>query len=486
MKQKHFFILTTLLIFAAVSAGAYWRQLHFYQVQSNVGYNVVGDSNTLYIGYSISGQPGIFKSEDMGKSWEKIYQEPFDVPAPFRDYWGMEYPAPGHMYFLYGMRQINMDTAVCIKRFDERLGQVVDSIVIDTVSGFVREDDFSMFDSLNGILVCGYGLHITRDGWKSYYLHNRFEKGYNEDSTRWLSDFKYVMNQVDMLSKDTIFFHGYNFDLALQDRDKEVYSFHYMVLDPGDTTYTVTKLTDGQQIKLGPDSIRRVKGNPDLLHAALYDYCYINDSTWIYAARGKDTGSGQCRTLEIYKTTNAGKFFYQVCNMDINAYGLSKIDFLNENFGVAAGNSCIVVTKDGGETWMVDTSMYKYNWEDYKDPVWGVHISIVDEMIFLGSWNAGVFKYEEEFGVGVKEDQMKPKECLIYPNPSTPGEILNFKLSKFFSGKAFVYDIYGKKVQQVGFFGNSFRLTEDIAPGTYLVCLMSGGKVVAREKINVK
>jgi hypothetical protein len=293
---------------------------------------------------------------------------------------------------------------------------------------------------------------------------------------------------MDMIGRDTIFFYGARYNDYL--KDPEGYQYHYflMMIDSASSEYEIKQLTDGTNIKISNDSIHKMTWSNEDYHFRRVDCCYINDTTWIYAASGKDTGYGQCSTLEIFKTTNRGKYFYQVCNMDINAFGLYEIDFLNEDFGVAVGNAAALITTDGGETWTVDNERYTYEWEIFDPNQYqaGAHISFVEEMAFIGCWNTGVFKYEETFGASVDDKQSELDPCLVYPNPSQPGEMLNFKLSKFFSGEAFVYDLYGKKVQQVGFFGNSFRLREDIAPGTYLVCLMSGGEVVAREKINVK
>jgi hypothetical protein len=131
---------------------------------------------------------------------------------------------------------------------------------------------------------------------------------------------------------------------------------------------------------------------------------------------------------------------------------------------------------------------YKKDWsEEVTFPIWNPHICYVEDMTFLGVFAKGIFKYESEFGVGVKDEQgMGIPYRKIYPNPATSGGVLHIDLPQLLACHAYIFDVDGKEVDNLDFFGSSFRLRESLSAGVYFIVVEAGGEIIAREKFIVK
>ncbi len=493
MKPRLLILLIFITFTCSDTIFSYWHNLYdpdSAEWGTMTALNILGDSSNLYVCYNTT-QKGIrmLRSSDLGKSWSLYYSDG-DVNhySKFKEFWGAEYPAPGYMYLLYVNDNFSdkpgRDESTSIKHFDERIGKVVDSITIEDTYGQTRLSSFSMFDSLNGVIYnCGL-LTITRDGWKSFTQVDARD-GWYDSETDTYHGLCYNLTIPKMLSPNKVFFKGsniYNHDVPLN------YGFYMLEIGEGDTTFTVSEIGPGINYEVSPDSIHFVTDSSELSNRLFpTSYCYINDSTWIYTGRGVRTGRGDCKTLELYKTDNGGKTYREVFNMDVDEFGLYGVDFMDEKHGVAVGNSVHLLTDDGGETWRFDTLLYKKDWTKFVPHyIWGVHISFVEDMIFLGTWNSGVFKHETEFGASVTDNQLNLSNSLIYPNPSHSGQKLNINYPGYLSGNVLVYDLYGKKILETDFLGNSFRLPKDISPGTYFAVISRGEEVILRDKFIVE
>jgi len=474
----------------------YWHQILEDEKRYSVAYNIVGDSSVLYtagITKSLD-NVGIYKSTNLGKTWNIIYKEEGPKFPPYAYFRGLEYPAPGYMYLVFSKNLMDYEytpdsirAGTSIKRLDERTGQIVDSIVIETKNGTTNLDigaTFEMYDSLNGIICNGGELSITHDGWKSF---KKFEFNIDNYDTNRAEDknyFQHVMYWIHMISRDSLFFRGHTWSEYLQSKDGW-YDFCLMILNEGDTTFTYENLTKGIRLKITNDSIHTLSNKSEIYYKRPVDFAYINDSTWVYTAPGKRTGYGKCETLEIFKTKNRGKYFEQVCLMDLQAFGLNRIKFKDAQNGLAVGNSASLRTTDGGETWFADTAFYYKDWTKTRsgDGIWNVHINYADGMEFLGCFSVGVFKYETEFGAGAIDE--KQKSHLVYPNPAHSGDMVTIDYPEYINGEILIHDIYGKHIDKVNFIGNSFRLKEGIPKGTYFIVISSNGEVLGREKFIV-
>jgi len=469
----------------------YWHRVYDGKEMSLL-YNVVGDSNTIYIdGIDGWDLPYIKKSTNKGKTWDLVYSDKGPKFPPYANFQGLEYPAPGNMYLLFSEKN-DWGVGTSIKKLDERIGKVVDSIVIETKTGFTNIDDgafFEMTDSVNGILCSGSQLSVTRDGWKTFKHFDINNGYYNEDSTEYVAYFQHCLCNIKLLSKDTLMCYCFTLTDAVADARKYghyVLNVSYFILEEGDTTFKYEPITKhGINLKISPDSVVSLNGNKSLRYKHPIDFAYLNDSTWVYVAEGKKTGNGQCYTLEIFKTTNKGKYFYQVCNMDVNAFGLHRIKFKDDKNGLAVGNSVVLRTTDGGETWFEDTEFYEYNCQKIPvgEGIWNIHINYVNDMEFIGVFGGSCFKYETEFGAGAIDE--KQKSHLVYPNPAHSGDMVTIDYPQYINGEILIHDIYGKHIDKVNFIGNSFRLKEGIPKGTYFIVISSNGEVLGREKFVV-
>jgi len=474
--------------FFANSKG-YWHNVLSKDIKYSVAYNVVGDSSSIYLAGIADGWPTVYvnKSTNLGKTWNVVYKEEGPKYPPYSYFRGLVYPAPGYMYLLFSEgRDIsaNKKAGTGIKRLDERTGKIVDSVIIEDKYGQANLTSFCMFDSLNGLLYNNALLSITHDGWKSFVLHDIRNGYYNEDSSEYISYYQHYIYDIQPLAMNTFMFRGCTLTDVLQD-DYVWDDFCKMTLHDGDSTFTYENITNGIRIKINDDSVHTLTQNSIIYYKRPTDFAYINDSTWVYTAPGKKTGYGQCYTLEIFKTTNRGKYFFQVCNMDLQAYGLHRIKFKDEKNGLATGNSAVLRTTDGGDTWFADTALYNKDWTKFPESAgpWNVHISYADGMEFLGCFSVGVFKYETEFGAGAIDE--KQKSHLVYPNPAHSGDMVTIDYPEYINGEILIHDIYGKHIDKVNFIGNSFRLKEGIPKGTYFIVISSNGEVLGREKFIV-
>jgi hypothetical protein len=486
-----------LLVFAvlifAVSASAfsenYWHNLTG-DIGSNAVYGISGDSSNLYVIHSSLQKTFAEKSSDMGKTWERVYQKTgmHINDYPFEDLTATQYIGNGKMFLMYSNTDESYgDRGIGILKMNVDTGERLDSVVLSRKYGYAEQHDFIMYDSLYGVLVSSGLMWITRDGWQSFDFYNLYDGEFNKDSTEYYADFQCIMNAIHIIGKDTIFFDGYQYNEYLQNRDSVRGDYQIMFINPNDKSITYEKLTDGINIQITPDSIHRVIRNSEW-RLRPRNIAYLNDSTWLFLSNGRKTGYGNCKTLEIFKTSNRGKIFRQVCNMDPDEFGLHRIAFKDEMNGIATGNGVILLTSDGGETWELNTvsNLYEKNWEQETSYLFNLFPSYIDDMTFLGCFGTGVYKLEEEFGVGVSESNLQTTSSLIYPNPAAPGEKINFNSPGRIFGEARIYDLKGNLVFQTPVSDNSILLKPGMLRGTYLLAVRSRGEIVFRSMFVVE
>ncbi len=191
----------------------------------------------------------------------------------------------------------------------------------------------------------------------------------------------------------------------------------------------------------------------------------------------------------ILKTTDSGETWIEQLDTlksgGNNTLGLKNIQFYDENFGIAWGEWWrLWMTLDGGKTWHYDrviadqiTPMYP---SDYcivhPDCIYGVTV---------GRW---IIKYSEEL-VSVPEPETQKEDFLIYPNPASRGENINFSFSLPSEGKAEIeiFDSFGKKAASYRAYFKSGKNTLQLQPdgsfstGAYYTVIKSRGKILHRE-----
>lgn len=131
----------------------------------------------------------------------------------------------------------------------------------------------------------------------------------------------------------------------------------------------------------------------------------------------------------IYKTTDGGRHWrLQLDSLPpIRARGLTQIYFSDENNGVAIGPWYkFLRTRDGGETWIQDTTVEMNKLPDYfRDVAFFDH----DNIIALTFTEKITYRYSKEITDVSESNPLQENGIEIFPNPLLRGDVLNIDLS---------------------------------------------------------
>ena len=429
---------------------------------SDSGMTTWGDSSVIYTAFAKNDLPRVLKSNDLGYTWDMVYDEWIDINNHYPltgVYFSIEFiehPAPGYTYLLY--RNCGL------KHLDERTGEIVDSVdfgfeVVTTWKGLA----FDMRDSVNGIIYHRTKTFVTNDGWKTFKTS---KTGSVEDDDGNYIGFGMVPSRLHMLSSDTVLFWGYCYIDSLT----RPHSFNKLIIED--------------------DSIFRYEKYADtLLDVNLIDgvraFEYFSDTLMYFVAGGRRNGNGQCKELEIFKMTGPDHKITQIYRKNIprGFFGLEDLAFKDEMNGVAVGDGIIIITSDGGDTWEIDTVFYTEKWDGNQSYWWNPRVDFVDNMLFIGTFNEGLWKWEDEKQSIKEEKYIHPK---IYPNPVQAGQKLNIQNKSFLFAQAYIYDIQGNEVDSFDFNGSAIPIRSDLPAGAYILIVEENGKYPVREKFIVE
>lgn len=187
----------------------------------------------------------------------------------------------------------------------------------------------------------------------------------------------------------------------------------------------------------------------------IYDFYFVNSSTGFFTTTGR-----------IFKTTNSGNNWYEVCETT-DSFGywsdIWSIQFLNEYVGYAAASQGKVLkTTDAGNTWKVYNSITNYGFYD-------LYFTDVNTGYFVGSGGV-IIKTTNGCGnpIGIEPISTNiPNEYKLYqnyPNPFNPSTKIKFSIPNSANGKnelttLKIYDILGKEI--------AIPVNELLAPGEY-------------------
>ena len=453
-----------LIIFAFIFSQELYSENHLYQVYLDTVDNVEasglttwGDSSVVYSGVSKSGWAQILKTTNLGKTWGIAYTEWVDDNNhhtslyPFRDVRIIQHPAPGYTYLLYD--------GCGLKHLDERAGTIVDSVDFGFESG--QSIYFNMMDSINGIIYHKGKTFVTHNGWITYDS-TKLNAYYNDKGE--VRGYGISPSLLQMLSPDTVLIYGDGYIDSLS----RGFSFNKLII--------------------GENSIFRYEKFADtVFDVSAIGWCTafkrFSDTLIYFTMKGRKTGYGNCREFEIYKMSGPEHKITQIYRKNVHGFfGLEDLQFIDEKNAIAAGDGVIITTSDGGNTWEIDTVFYDNGlMSGFKNSWWwNPRIDYVDGMIFITSYNMGVWRYGEYTPEAISEEEyIHPK---IYPNPVQAGQILHIESRSFLHAKAYIYDIQGNEVDSFDFYGNSLPIRADLPAGAYFLIVEENGKYPVREK----
>jgi photosystem II stability/assembly factor-like uncharacterized protein len=204
-----------------------------------------------------------------------------------------------------------------------------------------------------------------------------------------------------------------------------------------------------------------------------------------YAVGRKDTIKGDWQKALIFKTTDGGRTWKRVFAKVLPSRlspipdGFFSIAFANQKKGIAVGRGAIVRTKDGGDTWMLDSigsSLDDRFARLYKPVVYEEN----DTAELAITTNRGVVAKYEQFqsktdtsggnntGIGSKGGDPNKASVAIFPNPAQSEVHIQWQGQS--GANAALYNTQGKRVQslQLNLGVEAYNLS-GLKPGMYLL-----------------
>ncbi|MCK5741111.1 MAG: hypothetical protein KAH48_02750, partial [Chlorobi bacterium] len=261
-------------------------------------------------------------SSDQGKSWELIYTaDPWTEESPIQLNL-LNTCSPGKDYLF-----LNMYESPIIKKSTDG-GKTFKRIILDTLN----TDDsrilssLVMYDTNIGFAKNAHYWFVTNDGWETFKKYKNKKYGIYPDS--YSSPFFIDSNTIGA------WYSSHSYEERAQifveyNINKEVWTEKYMIpVDPPDSEYS----------------------------QYLNDLCFVNDSIG-FACGSQTTGVGDTSIDLIFRTTNGGETWERLWKELYDPkFGLNKIAAYDTKNVVAVGNfGKIVMTRDGGENWLIDT-----------------------------------------------------------------------------------------------------------------------------------
>ncbi len=352
--MKYFLLL---IIFSSIQLfSSDWKHVFDAEAGRIVKINYV-DSKYAYFNCSATRRNKIFRSSDLGITWEKIYdKDGFESTPPlfnFEDYVQID---TNRWFLSYWDNHIQKTTDG---------GKTFETIKI----GEKDVLEFVMYNSLIG-LIRGGSIYITNDGWNSFK-----DIGKNND---FYDPRLFVFKNEENL-----------FNISLRTDDDIGRRDHFCNLNIKNNIWNNCSRFNFFQ-------------NHSFVEENISDINLINNNL-IFASGFIKNGIGDQRIDLIFRSKDRGKSWEKIISQEIEPkFGLNKISFHDEMNGIATGNSGkIYMTKDGGDSWHIEDP------EDMKKNVWhedektygplNTIISWLDTVPILGSYGGHIYRYEGDF-----------------------------------------------------------------------------------------
>lgn len=312
------------------------------------------DSKYTYFNCSATRRNKIFRSSDLGITWEKIYdKDGFENTPPLFNFDNFIQIDSSNWFLTYRDNHIQKTTDG---------GETFETIKI----GDKDVNQFSMYDNLVGIIRAGQYIYLTNDGWNT----------------------KKMLNEVDEFGTETnfVFKNSKNIFCISYSDDENLIPRHNLVVIN----------TDSQVYKL-IYHFNFFKKNREYISEISYINKYL-----IFAVGRMNNGIGDQNIDLIFRSKDSGKSWEKLIDQEITPiFGLNRISFYDEVNGIATGNSGkIYLTKDGGESWHIeDPDDMKQVWHE-DEKTYGPSstvISWLDTIPILGSFGGHIYRYEGDF-----------------------------------------------------------------------------------------
>lgn len=361
-----------------------WKHVLYAEAGRIVKINYV-DSTYSYFNCTKGQRNKIFRSADLGKTWEKISDTDGFEKEPFVINFNNFIQIDTNNWFLsywYGPIQKTSDGGKTFEKI-----QVGEEIQV----GDGDVEDITMYDSLRGILrEEGVKIYITDDGWKTYQL----------------------------IDRDTTFIYP---DLFAPKDSVNYFNISYHTdSDIGRRMHLCVYNTKNNLFK----SISRFDFYTDsLVDKEEYIAGFQTINEFLFFAVGSiDNGIGDQSKDLIFRSKDGGRSWEKIIDQEIpSVFGLSRISFYDEMNGIATGNwGKIYMTNNGGETWHIeDPDDMQKVWQG-SDKGYGPVNTVIgwlDTVPVLGSFDGNIYRYEGNY-FNFNYERIKPCE-LRYPKNNT-------------------------------------------------------------------
>jgi len=349
--MKYFLLL--IIISSTQLFSSDWKHVFDAEAGRIVKINYV-DSKYAYFNCSATRRNKIFRSSDLGITWEKIYdKDGFESTPPlfnFEDY-------------------VQIDTnRWFLSYWDNHIQKTTDGgNTFETIKIGERDVlEFTMYNDKIGI--------IREEGGKIFYTNNGWKTINN------LIDNNVFSTETDFIFKDS----------------SNTFCISYDNLEP--IRQNLVKINIPLQ------------KYENIFHFNFFgekreyvdDYTLVNDFLFFSVGSIKN-GNGDQRIDLIFRSKDRGKSWEKIIDQEVTPiFGLNKISFYDEMNGIATGNSGkIYMTNDGGDSWHIEDP------EDMKKNVWhedektygplNTIIAWLDTVPILGSYGGHIYRYEGDF-----------------------------------------------------------------------------------------
>ena len=435
--MKLIIILILLINYSAVTSE--WRQVHYVQFQYIQSINCI-DSNNCFVflnDYSVveNASWSIYKSNDIGKTWELLYSAPNVKDQEEPQVLNIDDGLTPQLSYIF---VISDDNPIIVKSSDS--GKTFKKIVLqENASGTDKKlRSFAMYDENYGFVTNGYHYFTTTDGWETFVRHPKLHTNQTYYSPVFLDS-----NTVGMIYSSP-WANGMGLGVS--------YVKYYLDKNSWDTVSYF-----GKKPGVGVDYI--------------YSIYFVNDTLGFACGRQSDTSlpNGNYYDL-LYKTIDGGNNWYIVHKDYIYPQigFINNIAFADEKNGIAVGfYGKIAMTNDGGDTWVYEPTPNTMSKCRKMLVTWAGHTPLI------GTWDAGIFRYEGDFFKFPVSVEEKPEEqaISIYPNPA--GDYLYLHGGKGYE-KIEIFSILGVQVFESDY-KDKIEISQ-LSPGMYI--LRIGGKII--------
>jgi hypothetical protein len=401
------FLLISIFIISNSTIKSEWKKIETQDI-GDVQSISCPDSNNCFTLVNHTSTPVLYKSIDQGMNWKLIYEDNKTINPSVEE---GQSPNPNYYFiadYYYSKIEKSTDGGITFK-----------TILLDD-SDFGPEwtlEDLAMWDTLRGFATNGYYYFTTTDGWETFEKHPKL----NTDQTYYSPVF-FDSNTVAM---------SYVANIRWNDNKGFAFVKFHLNENKWDTISY-----------FGRDSNNWID--------AIKNLCFINDTLGFgCGTRNTDEHNGQYYDI-IYRTTNGGKNWELIHKEFIYPYKgfYNNISFADEKNGIAVGfYGKIAMTNDGGETWVYEPT------PNEMDNCRKMLVCWAGQTPLIGTWDAGIFRYEGDFfdfPISV-EDEPEESGISVYPNPATEYIEINVgAIHELSLQEIRIYNAFGQCVMNLG------------------------------------